>query len=641
MSLIKNIFFILTLLFFNDKINDVTNKKIMEECFMCENRIFGCGVDKPIDPKVVTEIKNSEGLITVKLSDLSFIQQNKFCYLFKKVKDEKTGNLNYILDENQENGQEIKLKDEVSEPAIKNAIKDEIINIEKQNTLVVPCGGYNEDIYGFQFCFAEKELTKEELQELQKLKGESPRDDLVCLELQSNSDGDKFLAKYEHQEKKWVPTNISFGLKNKYAGDYCYSMDNTIWKMYPKSKYGETNKYGSGKFLTTFAEFSSILVGTKDEFLGKLANLKKVDKVDSDEMFLYQYVQLDPEGKFYLDEDPMNIKKVQGIGLGNFVNEKIEDVFAYRFYLAKTKLDVKKNSEFDSTKFESEEYDMFEMRRDGYNNIVLLYFDKVTKNWLPVEGKIFYTSKPVHLDNLNTTRSIILDIYEDKCDDDSDGNHFITTKYLRNRQYAINPNNGELGVTNQMSFTEQAQQVIIESYDQIENPTSGKFDINEKVSFKEQDQQVTIESHDQIKNPTRDKFAIDKKMSFTKQGQEVITKSYNQIESPEVNPISLWKVLLLVGTGVALAVAVLFGFNAWLAFITIFSNPLSIIIGVAAFALVSALLVIAHKTNVFKIGKLFASEKYKNYSFFCLREKENRDKQPDMSVPIRIRSKTK
>ena len=49
MSLIKNIFFILTLLFFNDKINGVTNKKIMEECLTSENRIFGRGVDKPID----------------------------------------------------------------------------------------------------------------------------------------------------------------------------------------------------------------------------------------------------------------------------------------------------------------------------------------------------------------------------------------------------------------------------------------------------------------------------------------------------------------------------------------------------------------------------------------------------------------
>lgn len=88
----------------------------------------------------------------------------------------------------------------------------------------------------------------------------------------------------------------------------------------------------------------------------------------------------------------------------------------------------------------------------------------------------------------------------------------------------------------------------------------------------------------------------------------------------------------IIGIVVALTVAVLFGFNAWLAFITIFSNPLSIIIGVAALALFSALLVIAHKTNVFKIGKLFASEKYKDYSFFCLRKKENREKQPEMSV---------
>ena len=604
MSLIKNIFFILTLLFFNERINGVTNKKIMEECLMSENKIFGCGVDTPIDPEVVTEIKDSEGLITVKLSDLSFIQQNKFCYLFKKVKDPKTGQFNYILDENQEDGQEIKLKDEASEPALRNALQ----RIEQKNTLVVPCGDYNEDIYGFQFCFADKELGAEELQKLQELKDKSTRNDLVWLELKSNSDGDKFLAKYEHQEKKWVPTNISFGLKNKYAGDYRAPLDNTIWKMYPKSKYGETNKYGSGKFLTTFAEFSSILVGTNEEFLGKLANLKKVDKVDSDEMFLYQYAQLDPEGKFYLDEDPMNIKKVNNIGLGNFVNEKIEDVFAYRFYLAKTKLDVKKNSEFDSTKFESEEYDMFEMRRDGYNNIVLLYFDKVKKNWLPVEGKILYKSKymKVQFFGKDSLLTQILDIYEDKCGGDPYYNHYITTNYSHNRRYGTDQNSGQLCIADEVSFTEKDKQVMIESYDQIENPTSGKLDIDEKVSFKEQDQQVTIESRDQIK-------------------------------PQEVNPISLWKVLLLVGTGVALAVAVLFGFNAWLAFITIFSNPLSIIIGVAAFALVAVLLVIAHETNVFKIGKLFASEKYKSYPFFCLREKENRGKQPDMLASIRNR----
>lgn len=574
---------------------------------MCENKIFGCGVDKPIDPEVVTEIKNSEGLITVKLSDLSFIQQNKFCYLFKKVKDEKTGNLNYILDENQENGQEIKLEDGASEPALGNALQ----RIEQKNTLVVPCGDYNEDIYGFQFCFADKELGAEELQKLQELKDKSTRDDLVWLELKSNSNGDKFLAEYERQTGKWSPTKISFGLKNKYAGDYLDPLDNTIWKMYPKSKYGETNEYGSGKFLTTFAEFSSIFVDTKDGFLSKLANLKKVDKdkVDSDEMFLYQYAQLDPEGKFYLDEDPMNIKKVQGIGLGNFVNEKIEDVFAYRFYLAKTKLDVKKNSEFDSTKFESEEYDMFEMRRDGYNNIVLLYFDKVKKNWLPVEGKISYKSKymKVQFSGKDSLLTQILDIYEDKCGGDPYYNHYITTNYSHNRRYGTDQNSGQLCIADEVSFTEKDKQVMIESYDQIENPTSDK--------------------------PP----AINEKVSFTGQTQQVITKSFNQIESPEVNPISLWKVLLLVGTGVALAVAVLFGFNAWLAFITIFSNPLSIIIGVAAFALVSALLVIAHKTNVFKIGKLFASEKYKNYSFFYLREKEDRDKQTDMSAPTRDR----
>ena len=210
----------------------------------------------------------------------------------------------------------------------------------------------------------------------------------------------------------------------------------------------------------------------------------------------------------------------------------------------------------------------------------------------------------MHLDNWDKPVVGILDIYENKCDGDPYYNHFITTHYSRNRRYTIDSMSGKLALDEEMLFTEQDQQVMIESYDQIESQEVDPI----SLSFKEQAQQVTSESYDQIK-------------------------------PQEVNPISLWKVLLLVGTGVALAVAVLFGFNSWLAFITIFSNPLSKIIGVAAFALVAVLLVIAHETNVFKIGKLFASEKYKNYSFFYLRKKENRDKQPDMSVPIRSKIK--
>ena len=595
----------MTLLFFNDKINGITNKKIMDECLMSENKIFGRGVDKPIDSDIITGIGDSQGLITVKLSDLDFIKQNKFCYLFKKVKDEKTGQLNYILDKNKENGQEIKLKDEASEPALKRVLKRDKINIEQQNTLVVPCGKLNEDIYGFQFCFAKEELEAKELQKLQELKDKSTRDDLVWLELKSNSDGDKFLAKYEHQEKKWVPTNISFGLKNKYAGDYYDSMDNTIWKMYPKSKYGETNQYGSGRFLTTFAELSNIFVGTKDEFLDKLANLKQVDKVNCDGMFLYPCARLNPKGKFYLDADPVNMKEYEGsICCVNRVNKKMEDVFAYRFYLAKTKLDVKENSEFDSTEFESAkaEYDMFEMRRDKSNNIVLLYFDKFSENWLPVEGKILYISKcmNIHFNDGDNDELVfgIFDEYEDKCNGNSYDNHFITTNYSHNRQYIINPNGGKPFVSKFKSFTKQGQEVILESYNQIKSPEVNQIPFG------------------QIKNPTSGKLAINGKISFTKQGREVILESCNQIKSPEVSPISLRKVLLLVGIVVALTVAVLFGFNAWLAFITIFSNPLSIIIEVFALALFSALLLIAHKTNVFKIGKLFASEKYKDYSFF-------------------------
>ena len=75
-----------------------------------------------------------------------------------------------------------------------------------------------------------------------------------------------------------------------------------------------------------------------------------------------------------------------------------------------------------------------------------------------------------------------------------------------------------------------------------------------------------------------------------------------------------------MGIGVALLVAMLFGLNAWLAFISVFTNPLSIIIAVIALVTFSILLVIANITNTFKLGKLFDYERYKEYSLFNLRE---------------------
>lgn len=109
----------------------------------------------------------------------------------------------------------------------------------------------------------------------------------------------------------------------------------------------------------------------------------------------------------------------------------------------------------------------------------------------------------------------------------------------------------------------------------------------------------------------------------------------NFIDTNGINdkkPFSFWKIILLLAIVLALGSTGFFGANAAFAFIAVVTNPLSIIITLLALALLLSLLVVAHKTGVFKVGKMFCSGKYEDESWFYLRQGKEYENEPEINT---------
>ena len=96
-------------------------------------------------------------------------------------------------------------------------------------------------------------------------------------------------------------------------------------------------------------------------------------------------------------------------------------------------------------------------------------------------------------------------------------------------------------------------------------------------------------------------------------------------------PFSFWKIILLLAIVLAFGGTGFFGANACLTFIVFITNFWSIIIAVVALIALSILLVVAHKTDTFKGGKLFCSGKYENDSWFYLRQGKEHENESEIS----------
>ena len=109
-----------------------------------------------------------------------------------------------------------------------------------------------------------------------------------------------------------------------------------------------------------------------------------------------------------------------------------------------------------------------------------------------------------------------------------------------------------------------------------------------------------------------------------------IEKVYDE-KSKHKEPFSFWKIILLLAIVLAFGGTGFFGANACLTFIVFITNFWSIIITIVALIALSILLVVAHKTGAFKVGKLFCSGKYENDSWFYLRQGKEHENESEIS----------
>ena len=125
-------------------------------------------------------------------------------------------------------------------------------------------------------------------------------------------------------------------------------------------------------------------------------------------------------------------------------------------------------------------------------------------------------------------------------------------------------------------------------------------------------------------------FSIDKDgtLSLVKE-VEILGLDINGINDKK--PFSFWKIILLLAIVLAFGGTGFFGANACLTFIVFITNFWSIIITIVALIALSILLVVAHKTDMFKGGKLFCSGKYENDSWFYLRQGKEHENESEIS----------
>ena len=123
----------------------------------------------------------------------------------------------------------------------------------------------------------------------------------------------------------------------------------------------------------------------------------------------------------------------------------------------------------------------------------------------------------------------------------------------------------------------------------------------------------------------------DGALSSIKKIYQKSEQDYDRIANKET-PFSFWKIVLLTAIVIALGFTGFFGSNAYFAFIAVVTNPLSIIIAIVALVVLSILLLVAHKTGAFKVGKLFCCGKYENDSWFYLRQGKEHKNRPEINT---------
>ena len=350
------------------------------------------------------ESSNSNYFIRIKRSNLDFIEHKQYCGLYKQ--SEKGGE--FVLDG-------------TFDPII---LPESTKNKEKEKNFFCAMCSDNENIFGLRFCFANEKLEAKEVKD--ELLDNT---DLVWLELRQDKEGNKFLARYNPQNKNWEDTDISFALKDLFGGnDIQQSGKNTIWEIYPKEKYV------NGKYLTTFATQDCIVIKTNDDPNNPLKEMKEMVEndtglsIDGGEMNIYTCMQFTPEGEFYLDWGPKDATAKAafngGLGTLNNHNGKMEDVFALRFYVTPEKLDINVGNKFDETKIlNPKECSVFEVRKDENNNMVMWHFDRNNNTWLPVDATIVHKVEyeevlrqvNIGFRTYTTTDTEHKDIHEYKC----------------------------------------------------------------------------------------------------------------------------------------------------------------------------------------------------------------------------------
>ncbi len=277
--------------------------------------------------------------------------------------------------------------------------------IEYKNCFETMCSS-GENIYGLRFCFT-KGNTEKKLNQNVSLDDH----DLVWLELVCNKDGDKFLNKYNWQNKTWEPTDISFGLRDIFGGnDFNASGKNTVLEMYPKKI----------KFLTHFISHDSISI--KEDDLLFITNTIKADTgLKIDNVNVCACMQFKPNGPFYVD---WNEKAAMGLvscklSTLNDHKNRMQDVLALRFYFTDQELNVKCGDLFDNQSIKNAKKSVFEIRRDKNGNIILWHYDLKKKIWLPVNATVGWeTAEKKNMSEFEDQNAIVhsyKDVHQYKC----------------------------------------------------------------------------------------------------------------------------------------------------------------------------------------------------------------------------------
>lgn len=240
--------------------------------------------------------------------------------------------------------------------------------------------GSNKYVYGARFCFSDKEIKKENANNL-SLDDES----LIWLEVRVEEDGNQRLYKYDAQNKKWTPTNFRFSTLDIYdGGEYA---KNQNWETWPRDD----------KALMRFGRMDCIslqkngenIVGSNPYSIGSMLDNNNIHCI-SHTLKVYACVQLEDDGDFYLNNCAYATSSdfLDNLKVYNYINGKNKDVHAVRFYVTEKNLNVKHGEKFDEYLLKDREMCVFEIKKDNHNNMVPHSYDFHEKKWLPVHATV-------------------------------------------------------------------------------------------------------------------------------------------------------------------------------------------------------------------------------------------------------------